>query len=229
MPIGWPFSVAVAPSWSAQPIARSRACSCCARSCWCLVRSRPPGASCTSVASCARGCALPVLVNLPDARGCAACADARAGEKTGGIEGVPAACLRRASSPSWSPRWRRACAREPRPPPPGASRWRASARAESCLKARPTRPSSTNGRASRRGGSSPCAPGPQTRPLVAPPPPSPWPADSATASARPWPTSSTPSGTVSMMPSPSRKRAASPPPVPSCPRESSPRFPSSES
>ena len=71
----------------------------------------------------------------------------------------------RASSPSSSPRSRPACVREPPPPLPGASLWRASTREGASAWMIPTPPSSTSGRAHRRA-SAPCAEqkGPRARP-----------------------------------------------------------------
>ena len=185
---------------------------------------------CARSVSCVRGCRRAAHAILPMGPGCADSAVSPA-TTTGRGTAVARQVRRRcASSPSWSPRSRRACVREPPLLPPGASRWRASTWEEASAWMRPTLVSSTNGHASLLAGASRCVRDPRMQTL----PerrlsPSHWPADSATASERPWLTSWMPSGTALTMRKPSKNLAALPPPVPSCPRASSRPFPWSES
>ena len=184
----------------------------------------------TRSVSCVRGCSRTAHPILPMGPGYADSTASRAKTTRRGTEDARQVRRRRASSPSWSPRLRPVCAREPPLLPPGASRWRASTWEEASAWMRPTLLSSMNGHVSHLAGASRCARDPRMQTLPERPlRPSPWPADSATASAHPWQTSWMPSGTALTMRKPSKRLAASPPPVPSCPRASSRPFPWSES
>ena len=185
---------------------------------------------CVRSVSCVRGCTRAAHAILPMGPGCTDFSASRATTTGRGTAVARQVRRRRASSPSWSPRLRRACVRECRRHERGRCPSRASAREAQCATLTHTRRSSTNGHASLLAGASRCARDPRMRAL----PerqlrPSLWPAASATASARPWLTSWMPSGTALRMRKPLKNLAALLLPVPSCPRASSRLFPWSES